>query len=141
MPIYVLVYNEWDGGGGSVAENVIASSDRDKLVEHQAELESKSELVRVRMEKLEAERDERLKPLWQKFNPIIKELAPTKAAKLDAHRREQLVQQRRILHEKMTLIHNWFYEEKNKILNDVEIEYWIDDPELASFNIDELEEI
>ena len=139
--IYILVYNEWDGGGGSFSENVIASSDKSKLEEYQKELEDKSAVLRGKLERIDDEFTAKLQPLWDEFNPIIMKLAPTKATKLDTKEREKLVAQRKEIHEKISAIQKEAYKRKDGVKNEINIEYWVDDPELANFTIDELEEM
>lgn len=137
--IYILVYSEWDGGGGEIIENVIASSDRDKLEVRQSEMETKSKEARQKIEKLDKKKYADLLPHSQEFNKVIMDLAPQKATKLDANKRQKLVDRRRELTEAMGKIQLWFTEEKDKVLNNLGLNYYIDDPDTSSFHIEELE--
>lgn len=130
MKVYVLTYGEWECDGYSgTYDNVIASLDREKLVEHKHELEKKSEEIRDRIRKLEEERDEKLQPLWKELRPLI-----TKKSKQphDLTRKKEL----QML---VSEIHTEFYNAKEAMLKEFNVEYYIDDPDLAEFAIDELE--
>ncbi len=139
MLIYILVYSEWDGGSGEIIENVIASSDRNKLEARQSEMEVKSKEAREKIKELDKKKYADLLPHSKEFNDVIMKLAPQKATKLDANKRQKLVDKRRELTEAMGKIQLWFTEEKDKVLNNLGLDYYIDDPDTSSFHIEELE--
>ncbi len=139
MLIYILVYSEWDGGSGEIIENVIASSDRNKLEARQSEMEVKSKEAREKIKELDKKKYADLLPHSKEFHDVIMKLAPQKATKLDANKRQKLVDKRRELTEAMGKIQLWFTEEKDKVLNNLGLDYYIDDPDTSSFHIEELE--
>ncbi len=139
MLIYILVYSEWDGGSGEIIENVIASSDRNKLEARQSEMEVKSKEAREKIKELDKKKYADLLPHSKELNDVIMKLAPQKATKLDANKRQKLVDKRRELTEAMGKIQLWFTEEKDKVLNNLGLDYYIDDPDTSSFHIEELE--
>ena len=139
--IYILVYNEWDGGGGDYSENVVASSDKSKLEEYKAELEEKSKVLRDKLLKIDLEYNKKLEPLFEEFNPLVTSLMGNKALKLEDEERVKRVTRRQELWKDITAIQKEALQEKDAIKNEIDTEYWIDDDELANFTIDELEEI
>ena len=139
--IYILVYNEWDGGGASYSENVVASSDKSKLEEYKTELENKSAVLREKLLKIDLKYNKKLKPLWEEFNPLVTSLMGNKALKLEDEERIKRVTRRQELWKDISAIQKKALQKKDEVKNEIDVEYWIDDDELANFTIDELEEI
>ena len=113
--IFVLVYNEWDGGGGDITENVIASSSMDTIVAYKMDLEEKSAILQNQILELEQQRDEKVKPIWEKLHPIIQDLRQSNAIKMDPKYRSDLVAERDKLNEASGALHQEFY--KKKLMN------------------------
>ncbi len=137
--IYILVYSEWDGGGGSIEENVVASFDKEKLETKKTYIEEKSKEAMAQISELEKKKYADLLPHSQEFNKLIGKLAPHKANKMDANERSKLVKRRMELTTLMGEVQKKFTEDKNEILNNLNLTYSIDDPETASLFIEELE--
>ena len=137
--IYILVYSEWDGGGGSIEENVVASFDKEKLETKKTYIEEKSKEAMAQISELEKKKYAELLPHSQEFNQLIAKLAPHKANKMDANERSKLVKRRMELTTLMGEVQKKFTEDKNEILNNLNLTYSIDDPETASLFIEELE--
>jgi len=70
--IFVLVYNEWDGGGGDVSENVIASNSKETIIAYKDDLESKSETIQIQLAEWEEEKLNKVKPIWVELHPILR---------------------------------------------------------------------
>jgi hypothetical protein len=140
--IFVLVYNEWDGGNSGVfTENVIASLSKETIEAYKKNLEDKSVTIRDKLAAWEEEKNNKLKPLWKELHPIIQLLRHSNAIKMDTDKRIKLIAERRRLTEATGAINQEYYKKKDDFLNSIGIEYYIDDPDTTSFSIDELEVI
>jgi hypothetical protein len=139
--IYILVYNEWDGGGGDVTENVTSSLNIETIGAYKEELEFKSEAIQIQLAVWEEEKMNKLKPIWEELHPILQSLRQSNAIKMGEEEREKAVAERLRLTNITGDIHEEYYKMKNDLLNALNMEYYIEDPETANFIIEELEVI
>jgi len=139
--IYILVYNEWDGGGGEISENIISSLSMETIAAYKKDLEDKSVVVQKALITMEDEKNNKLKPLWKELHPIIQSLRQSNAIKMDPDVRSKAVAERTRLTLITGEIHSEYYKKKDDLLNDLDMEYYIDDPGTSNFIIEELEVI
>ena len=139
--IYVLVYSEWDGGGGDISENVISSLNIETIVAYKKDLEDKSVVLLKALITMEDEKNNKLKPVWKELHPIIQSLRQSNAIKMDPDVRSKAVAERARLTLITGEINSEYYKKKDDLLNDLDMEYYIDDPGTANFIIEELEVI
>ena len=139
--IYILVYNEWDGGGGDISENVISSLSMETIAAYKKDLEYKSVVIQKALITMEDEKNNKLKPLWKELHPIIQSLRQSNAIKMDPDVRSKAVAERTRLTLITGEIHSEYYKKKDDLLNDLDMEYYIDDPGTSNFIIEELEVI
>lgn len=141
MKINILIYQENDGGCETFEEAVIASHDKEKLEAYAKDIEDKSAIVRKKLKELEVEKDKKLRPLQDEFNPLAAKLMKYKLTRYSEEDLTRMMNRKTILSDKLTTINQEFWEKENEIMNNLGMEYWIDDEELAGFYIDTLEVI
>jgi hypothetical protein len=139
--IYVLVYNEWDGGGGDITENVITSFNIETIVAYKVDLEKKSATIQNTLADWEKEKNNKLRPLWEELHPILQSLRQSNAIKMNPNERSKAVSERARLTEATGKLHTEYYQKKESLISNLGMEYYIDDPALANFIIEELEVI
>jgi hypothetical protein len=139
--IYILVYNEWDGGGGDITENIIASLNVETIVAYKVDLERWSAVIQHTFAEWEVEKNNKLKPLWEELHPILQSLRQSNAIKMDPDELSKAVAERGRLTNATGLINNEYYQKKENLISNLGVEYYIEDPALANFVIEELEVI
>jgi GTPase involved in cell partitioning and DNA repair len=138
--IYVLIYNEFDGGGEDyITETVIASLSKKTIEDYKKDLEEKSSVIQNKLSELEEKERVDLAPLWEELQPILWTLRVSNVSKLDKNKLKRLLSEKERLSEATRVSNEKHYKEKSKFLNNINMPYYIDDPDLASFTIDELE--
>jgi DNA repair exonuclease SbcCD ATPase subunit len=139
MIVYVLVYNEWDGGGGDISENVIASYNKEKLEAYKKDIEDRSVGVREKLMQMEAEIEKKLRPLWDEMHPLLmqKRTADWRCRMTDEERKP-ILERERAIHDQLSVVNQEAYKAKNEYIESLNLPYIIDDPDSSNLIIEEL---
>ena len=137
--VYVLVYNEWDGGSGDISENIMASYNKEKLEAYKKDLEDRSVGVREKLMKMEAEIEKKLRPLWDELHPILRQKrTPEWRCKMSDEDRKPIIERERAIHDQLTVVNQEAYKQKDEYLNSLNLPCIIDDPEESNLIIEEV---
>lgn len=122
----VLIFWEGDGGGATDISLVAVSRSMKRLKNYKKELEEKSAAIRKKLGEIESERE-------KATDPIFVEIRKARKAK-----DFETIQK---LQTELSLVNSEFYGKRDEVIDSAEIEYWIDDEELAGYEIADVREI
>ena len=136
--IYILFYSEWDGGGGDYTEDIVACRDRTRIEKLKTEMEEKSKVIREKIAVIKKRFDDDVSIWHQKMRPLYSIVSPLNGSKNQEERakaKSELVG----YNKKISDLYKIFNDAKDKILNEAQMEYYIEDPDCQVFDIAELE--
>lgn len=136
--VYVLVYNEWDGGSGDISENVIASYNKDKIEAYKKDIEEKSVDIRNELMKLEDESEKKLKSLWDEYRPIIQQKKTYDWRWMKDEDRKPILEREKEILKQIGLVNGEAYKKQHDYLESFNLSHYIDDPETCSLTLEEI---
>jgi hypothetical protein len=138
--IFVLMFNEWDGGDWNSSESVVASRNKESLKLLKKKMEDNSRELRSKLWKLEEENTISLNPLWalwHEYNHKINLPGMKTDAKMEE--RLRLLDQKNAIYSKVKKLNEKQWKKKEELKEALKLEYYIDDEDMAEFSIEELE--
>ena len=124
--IHVLIFQESDGDGTVDETNIAASLSLERLKKYRRKLIEKSSTIRKKIVDLEQDRMSRCEPVYKEIY---------KSRKANKHYKVTQLSQ------KIREINSEFHGKKDELLDSMDVEYWIDDEELAGYEISNVKEI
>lgn len=135
MKGYILLYNLFEDCGMTTTEPIVMSMDREKIIKYKTELEAKSWVLQGKIEDL-------LQKRQNKLNPLIKDLDFQKRSLkfiFDEEEKQKVLGLIRDIRESMGKAYNEYSTELEKFKNEMNVKYFISDPDIENLEIVELE--
>jgi hypothetical protein len=139
--MYMLMFNS-DDGVEYISSSVIACRNIEVLTEYKEKLEKKSAIIRKKIAVIKEKKDKLIQPLWEENHRLLQCLIMLGKTEVKKEERMELRTKQKKIHDKISSINHDFYNDKDTIFNDLDMEIhdcFIDDEDTGNFSIEVFE--